>query len=484
MCEGGNTGGGDSVSHGSEDEEHPERNFRHAGGIVNSSVNEYLPRRDHPIPRLVEGPNEPYSQSSGTDSDDDELPNFSLRQHSSIGSAQAPWPTPTQSFHCHRQSASLEDLKPTERASQLNQSITKPSQLYSMARYSESDETRNTLMSHLSTAESQEEWYDVPEVDPKHFPAQALLPQISILSTLSHDTEDLPPPSVPQAVHRKTMSDFALRPASTPSSSNQAQPGEPTPSLLHSRLQKLYEWSDKKKKSERESLGIEPEKSQPLSTFERFQKRPRPSSMKIESKPCYDREISDGPDVEEIGHYVPLEEKPIKPDSHFQFIPEPCHEDKAELPEGSTLDEPCPSVVNFTSNLTQRAIRQRYKGIQPRYTEMSQFWLKSCCQNKMKGKGAPCCEYQWPPNGKVEPRTDFLLNNALRVVREPAKVPIPKFVDQKGKVSNWCMSGMARNYIYKPDFGKVPSYLRPTPVPMSRQDRRQFQHIMSLCRCG
>ena len=55
---------------------------------------------------------------------------------------------------------------------------------------------------------------------------------------------------------------------------------------------------------------------------------------------------------------------------------------------------------------------------------------------------------------------DFVKENALRVIRQPAKIPAANIVDQaKGTLVNWCNSGWARRYVFRKDYGMVPGYI-------------------------
>ena len=55
---------------------------------------------------------------------------------------------------------------------------------------------------------------------------------------------------------------------------------------------------------------------------------------------------------------------------------------------------------------------------------------------------------------------DFVMDNTISALREPAKIPYPRYVDSpRGTARDWCRSGLARKYVMKSDFGTVPEYL-------------------------
>jgi len=82
---------------------------------------------------------------------------------------------------------------------------------------------------------------------------------------------------------------------------------------------------------------------------------------------------------------------------------------------------------------------------------------RACCNPEPK-PAVPnsCCGLGLIPKGD----RDFIRANALKVVRQPARVPEPRFVfHRNGHTADWETSGYPRKYVCKKDFGQVPEYL-------------------------
>jgi hypothetical protein len=79
-----------------------------------------------------------------------------------------------------------------------------------------------------------------------------------------------------------------------------------------------------------------------------------------------------------------------------------------------------------------------------------------CCSEKPPVPPTCCSKFIVIPRGTK----DFVRDNTVSAIRQPAKIPSPRFVDQaKGTTHNWCKSGMARKYVCRADYGMVPGYL-------------------------
>ncbi|CAG7834202.1 unnamed protein product [Allacma fusca] len=80
-----------------------------------------------------------------------------------------------------------------------------------------------------------------------------------------------------------------------------------------------------------------------------------------------------------------------------------------------------------------------------------------CCNTEKPAVPPVCC-------GRCDiiPRgcKDYIKNNAVKVIRQPAKIPQARYVDQaKGTTYDWCPSGYPRKYVFRQDYGMVPGYI-------------------------
>ncbi|CAG7834203.1 unnamed protein product [Allacma fusca] len=79
-----------------------------------------------------------------------------------------------------------------------------------------------------------------------------------------------------------------------------------------------------------------------------------------------------------------------------------------------------------------------------------------CCSEKPAVPPTCCSKFNVIPRGCK----DFVRDNTVSAIRQPAKIPSPRFVDEvKGTTHNWCKSGMARKYVCRHDYGMIPGYL-------------------------
>lgn len=97
---------------------------------------------------------------------------------------------------------------------------------------------------------------------------------------------------------------------------------------------------------------------------------------------------------------------------------------------------------------------------------------------KSDGRNLPkeeCCEpaYRIERNHCNYPFKDHVESNAIEAARGIPKVPIPKVaITHHGDKTEWCKSGLARNYIFGKNYGRMPRYMCGVKTRLAKEDYR------------
>jgi len=107
-------------------------------------------------------------------------------------------------------------------------------------------------------------------------------------------------------------------------------------------------------------------------------------------------------------------------------------------------------------NLSETAAEGSMVANQGDYVPAKARVPRLCCNRQKPAIPSACNGYAIIERGKK----DFVMDNALKVIRQPAKVPQSIYVDQaKGTRLEWRNSGYARKYVTRGDYGMIPGYM-------------------------